>query len=107
NIYNASPSRLYTPLTVAEFRSITQDSIDHDKAGGNTFSLQLTNEKLLMLPAGPVGFAAVAEVGTQYYHANVDPLSLDGSYYGLHNTGATGSRRHQAAGLELRVPALT
>ncbi|MBS0417839.1 MAG: TonB-dependent receptor [Proteobacteria bacterium] len=107
NIYNAPPDRLYTPLTVDQFRSISQDSIDHDKAGGNTLTLQLTNEKLLTLPAGPVGFAAVAEAGTQYYDAAVDPLSLDGSYYGLHNTGATGSRRHQGAGVELRVPALT
>lgn len=107
NIFDAPPSRLYTPLTVAQFRSITQDSIDHDKAGGNTLTLQLTNEKLLTLPAGPVGFAAVVEGGTQYFDADVDPLSLDGSYYGLHNTGAKGSRRHEGAGLEVRVPALT
>ena len=29
-IYNAPISNLYTPLTVAQFRSITQDSIDND-----------------------------------------------------------------------------
>jgi len=107
NIYNAPPSRLYTPLTVSQFRSITQDSIDHDKSGANNLTLQMTNERLASLPAGPVGFAAVAEIGTQYFDANVDPLSLDGSYYGLHNTGANGSRRHEGVGLELRVPALS
>ena len=32
NIYNAPISHLYTPLTVAQFRSITQDSIDNDKS---------------------------------------------------------------------------
>jgi outer membrane receptor protein involved in Fe transport len=105
--YYAPPSRLYTPLTVAQFRSITQDSIDHDKSGANNLTLQLTDEKLLSLPAGPVGFAAVAELGTQYFDADVDPLSLNGSYYDLHNTGADGSRRHEGLGFELRVPATT
>jgi iron complex outermembrane recepter protein len=32
NEYDAPISRLYTPLTVAQFRSITQDSIDSDKS---------------------------------------------------------------------------
>ena len=104
NIYNAPISRLYTPLTVAQFRSITQDSIDNDKSRAENFSLSANNTELFNLAAGPVGFAAVAEYGNQYYGLKPDPLSLDGSYYGLHNTGAVGSRDHAGVGAEFSVP---
>ena len=105
-IFDAPPSRLYTPLTVAQFRSITQLSIDNDTSISRSASFSLNNSRLLVLPAGPVGFAAVAEYGNQYFGMKVDPLSLDGSYFGLHNTGAIGSREHFGTGAELRVPVL-
>ena len=104
NIYDAPISRLYTPLTVAQFRSITQDSIDNDKSRSDNVTFTVTNSKLLSLPAGAVGFAGVAEYGTQYFGLKPDPLSLDGSYFGLHNTGAVGSRDHFGFGAELSVP---
>jgi iron complex outermembrane recepter protein len=106
-IYDAPPSRLYTPLTVAQFRSITQDSIDRDKSRTENYSLTLTNTNLFGLPAGPVGFAAIAEYGNQYFGLKADPLSLNGSYYGLHNTDAVGSRSHEAVGYEFSIPALS
>jgi iron complex outermembrane receptor protein len=53
---------------------------------------------------GPVGFAGVAEYGTQYFGLVPDPLSLDGSYFGLHNTGAVGSRDHFGFASEFRAP---
>ncbi|MBN8888395.1 MAG: TonB-dependent receptor [Rudaea sp.] len=105
-IYDAPISRLYTPLTVAQFRSITRDSIDRDFSRAENFSATLTNPELLQLPSGPAGFAAVAEYGNQYYGLKPDPLSLDGSYYGLHNTGAVGSRDHAGIGAEFKVPLL-
>ena len=103
-IYDAPHSRFYTPLTVAEFRSITRDSIDNDTSRADTVSATINTTELLNLPAGPVGFAAVAEYGTQYFGLKADPLSLDGSYYGLHNTDAIGSRSHAGAGAEFSVP---
>ncbi len=103
-IYDAPPSRLYTPLTVAQFRSITQDSIDHDKSRTENWSFTLTNTNLFHLPAGPVGFAAIAEYGNSYFGLKADPLSLNGSYYGLHNTDAVGSRNHAAVGYEFSIP---
>jgi outer membrane receptor protein involved in Fe transport len=103
-IYNAPISRLYTPLTPAEFASITNLSLDHDKSRSENISFSVNNPKLWELPGGPVGFAAVAEWGTQSYTLDVDPLSLDGSYFGLHNTGADGSRTHEGAGAEISVP---
>lgn len=107
NIYNAPISRLYTPLTVAEFRSITQDSIDHDKSRAENLSLTTTNTELFSLPGGQAGFAGVLEYGNQYYGLKPDPMSLDGSYFGLHNTGAVGSRAHTGAGVEFSAPVLT
>lgn len=103
-IYNAPISRLYTPLTVAQFRSITQDSIDNDTSRAENVNLMVNNTKLIELPAGPVGIAGVAEYGTQYFGLKPDPLSLDGSYYGLHNTGAVGSRSDFGFGVEFSVP---
>lgn len=103
-IYDAPHSRFYTPLTVAEFRSITRDSIDNDNSRADTVSATINTTELFNLPAGPVGFAAVAEYGTQYFGLKADPLSLDGSYYGLHNTSAVGSRSHAGAGAEFSAP---
>lgn len=103
-IYNADPNRLYTPLTVAEFRSITRNSVDNDKSRAALISLTLTNARLWSAPGGPVGFAGLVEYGGERFENNVDPASLDGTYYGLHNTSATGSRRHAGAGLEFNVP---
>ncbi|HTP39404.1 MAG TPA: TonB-dependent receptor [Steroidobacteraceae bacterium] len=103
-VYDAPLSRLYTPLTVAQFRSITQDSIDNDFSRAQNLTLSATNTKLLHLPGGDVGVAGVAEYGGQYFGLKADPLSLDGSYYGLHNTSAVGSRTHFGAGVEVNVP---
>ncbi|HET9818784.1 MAG TPA: TonB-dependent receptor [Rhodanobacteraceae bacterium] len=103
-MYYAPPSRLYTPLTVPQFRSISQDSIDHDKSRAENYALLLTNTNLFQLPAGPVGVAVIGEYGNQYFAQVADPMSLDGSYYGLHNTTAVGSRGHAAVGYEFSVP---
>jgi outer membrane receptor protein involved in Fe transport len=103
-MYYAPPDRLYTPLTVAQFRSITNDSTDHDKSRAENWSLTVTNTNLFKLPAGPVGFAGIAEYGNSYFGLKADPMSLDGSYYGLHNTDAVGSRSHAAIGYEFSVP---
>ena len=56
------------------------------------------------MPAGPVGFAGIAEYGTQNYDQRVDPDSLNGAYYGLHNTSAVGSRSHFGVGAEFSAP---
>ncbi|MGH8042952.1 MAG: TonB-dependent receptor [Rudaea sp.] len=107
DIYFAPHSRLYTPLTVDQFRSITQDSIDRDKSRSENFSLTVNNTDLFQLPAGAVGFAGVAEYGNQYFGLKADPLSLDGTYFGLHNTDAVGSRSHSGIGAEISAPLLS
>jgi iron complex outermembrane recepter protein len=104
NEYYAPISRLYTPLTVAQFQSITQDSVDNDTSRSSTVTFTTSNSKLFNLPAGPVGFAGVAEYGTQSFDQHVDPDSLNGTYYGLHNTSAIGSRSHFGVGAEFSAP---
>ena len=39
NIYDAPHSRFYTPLTVAQFRSITQDSVDNELTNFNVYTI--------------------------------------------------------------------
>ncbi len=104
NIYNAPPSRLYTPLTVAQFRSITNLSTDDDQSHTDSLNFSVATTELAHLPAGPLGFAAVAEVGHDSLTQNVDPLSLSGAYYDYHNTGATGSRNRYGVGAEFNIP---
>ncbi len=106
-IYNAPVSRLYTPLTPAQFASISRDSTDSDKSRNETVAISLNNRRLFDLWAGPVGFAAILEGGNQEYDQYVDPLSLNGSYYSYHNTAAVGQRNRFGTGVELSVPVLS
>ena len=106
-IYNAPISRLYTPLTVDQYRSISTDSLDEDTTRTENVSFSVNSGHLWTMPAGPVGFAAVAEYGHDSLKQEVDPGSLDGTYYQYHNTAANGSRNRFGAGLEFRIPLLS
>ena len=103
-IFNADPARLYTPLTQSEYDSITAYSVYHPKSWTNNFSATVNTTELFQLPAGPVGFAAVAEAGKQGYDLKPDPLALTDYYYALKDSDGKGSRTHWALGGELRVP---
>ncbi|WP_159979693.1 MULTISPECIES: TonB-dependent siderophore receptor [unclassified Novosphingobium] len=103
-IFNADPARLYTPLSGAEYDSITAYSVYRPKSWTDNLSATITSTSLFDLPAGPVGFAAVAEAGKQGYDLNPDPLALTDYYYGLKDSDGHGKRSHWALGGELRVP---
>ncbi|WP_311268407.1 TonB-dependent receptor domain-containing protein [Sphingobium sp. WCS2017Hpa-17] len=103
-IFNADPARLYTPLTKAEYDSIAVYSVYNPKSWTDNLSATLTSTELFSLPAGPVGFAAVGEIGKQGYDLNPDPLALTDYYYGLKDSAGKGKRSHWALGGELRVP---
>ncbi len=105
--FNANPTRLYTPLTPAEYASITAVSTYRPKTWVNNVSATINTTELLQLPAGPVGFAAVAEVGNQGYELNPDPLALGQYYVGLVDSDGHGTRQHWGVGGELRVPAFS
>lgn len=105
--FNANPTRLYTPLTPAEYASITAVSTYRPKTWVNNVSATINTTDLFQLPGGPVGFAAVAEVGNQGYELNPDPLALTQYYVGLVDSDGHGTRQHWGVGGELRVPAFT
>ena len=102
--FDADPARLYTPLTPAEFKSITALSTYHPKSWVNNFSATVNTTDLFRLPGGPVGFAAVAEVGNQGYNLHADPLALIQYYVGLIDSNGHGTRKHAALGGEFRLP---
>lgn len=105
-IYNADPARLYTPLTKQEYDSIAVYSIYNPKSWTNNLSATVSSLDLFDLPAGPVGFAAVAEFGKQGYNLHPDPLALTDYYYALKDSDGKGTRDHWALGGEVRVPVL-
>jgi outer membrane receptor protein involved in Fe transport len=105
-IFNADPARLYKPLTTAEFNSITARTTYKPVARQQGVSFQVNKADLFNLPAGPVGFAAVAEYGKQSYKLGLDPLATQNYYYGLRDADGSGSRDHWGAGYEFRAPLL-
>lgn len=105
-IFNADPARLYRPLTVAEFDSITARTTYKPVARQQGVSFQVNKADLFTLPAGPVGFAAVAELGKQSYKLGLDPLATQNYYYGLRDADGDGSRKRWGAGYEFRAPLL-
>ncbi|MFT3978356.1 MAG: TonB-dependent receptor [Sphingomonas bacterium] len=106
-IFNADASRLYKPLTPAEYASITQDAVYRPKSWVNNFSATVNTTQLFELPAGPVGFAAVAEAGNQGFNLHPDPLALTNYYVGLVDSAGEGTRRHWGLGAEFRIPVLS
>jgi len=105
-IFNANPDRLYQALTRAEYESISADTVYRPYAWTNNLQATLTNGELFQLPAGPVGFAAVAEYGKQGYNLRPDPLALTDYYYSWRDSDGEGKRSHAAIGGEIRVPVL-
>lgn len=104
-IFDAPLERLYTPLTQAQYDSISTTIDYHPRSRTDNLSLTFTQPELFRVPAGPVGFAAVAEVGNQSYKLNPDPLILTNYYYyGWKSGDGHGDRDHWGTGAELRVP---
>lgn len=105
--FDADPARLFTPLTPAEYATIQEYSVYRPKSWVNNVQANLTTAELFELPAGPVGFAAVAEIGDAGYDINPDPKALTQYYVGIQDSDGDGKRKHWGAGAELRVPAFS
>jgi iron complex outermembrane recepter protein len=106
-VFNAPVSRFYTPLTPAEYNSITAKSIYHPHAWLNNLSATINTGDLFEMPAGSVGFAAVAEAGRQNYDLSPDPKALEYYYLGWKDSAGKGGRDHAALGTEFSVPLLS
>lgn len=103
-VFAPDESRLDRPLTEDEWRQFRGNLTQRSKSVSQSFSANINGE-LFDLPAGPVGFAGVAEVGRQSYHVNTDDQLNDGTFYNTtpaSNSG--GSRDRYATGGELSIP---
>ncbi|MFT4256193.1 MAG: TonB-dependent receptor [Pseudoxanthomonas sp.] len=105
-IFSADPTRLYTPLTRAEYDSITARSIYHPESRNDTLAYTLTSTSLFTLPGGDTGFSATAEFGNQSYDLNPDPNALEYYYLSWKDSDGHGSRNRWALAGELRMPVL-
>ena len=106
-IFNADPARLYTALSRAEYEGISADTIYRPYSWTSNAQATISNGELFQLPAGPVGFAAVAEYGKQGYNLRPDPLALTDYYFSWKDSDGKGSRTHGAIGGEVRAPLLS
>jgi len=106
-VYAADPSKLYTPLTPAQYASLTARSTERDRSWVQGFNFSV-NGTLADLPGGELGVAAVAEVGSQAYHDNPDARIDQGYYWNTSQDDPAGGRRdNYALGVELSAPVLT
>ena len=105
-IYNAPHSRMYTPLTRAEYDSIFAYTTYHPRSENQTLSFTLTQGELFSLPGGAAGFSATAELGHQSYNLKPDPLATQYYYYSWKDSDGKGSRNRWAVASELRMPVL-
>jgi outer membrane receptor protein involved in Fe transport len=105
-VFYPDTARLYTALTPAEYDSISAETVYRPYSWTSNLQATLTNGELFQLPAGPVGFAAVAEYGKQGYSLRPDPLALTDYYFSWKDSDGKGKRDHVAIGGEVRVPVL-
>ncbi|MDV6330262.1 TonB-dependent receptor domain-containing protein [Asticcacaulis sp. 201] len=108
DIFNADPAKLFTALTPAQYDSISEEARTNAKATTKGVSLTLNHPDIFDLPAGPVGFAVVAELDHQNYLVNPNPEATNfGYYYQYAATSGAGERSHQALGVEFNLPLLS
>lgn len=103
-IYSPDPSRMYTPLTEADYRGFSGEDTTKSTTYTQNANVQLTNTSLFSLPAGDVGVAGLLQAGEQYWENPTDPRVIAGDFWGLTGTQGAGTRRNYAAALEFRVP---
>ncbi|MFT3997731.1 MAG: TonB-dependent receptor [Asticcacaulis sp.] len=106
--FDADPAKLFTPLTPTQYASISENARTRASATVQGVTFSLNHPALFELPAGPVGFAAIAELDRQSYSVEPNAEATDfGYYYQYAATSGSGSRTHKALGGELSVPVLS
>jgi iron complex outermembrane receptor protein len=107
-IFSPDPTRLFTPLTPAEFASIGAMSTFRPKADNDNLSFTVDTPALFTMPAGDVGFAGAIEYGQQSYEINPDPLALTAdAYFGPRYGDGEGDRDRWSVATEFRLPLLS
>ncbi|MBN8887275.1 MAG: TonB-dependent receptor [Rudaea sp.] len=103
-VYAPNVNNFYKPLTPAQYASINGTIRSKNVAWTQNLNLQVTNTDLFSLPAGSVGFAGVAQIGSQAWNNPNDPRVVAGDFWGLTGTSGSGTRSNWAYSGELRVP---
>ena len=104
-VYELNQDRYFNPITAAEFNSLS--TIVKTRADSSSTTGQfVVSGDLFDMPAGPLSFAAVFELGSQEYDLNADPRILPGQnvIYNLTGTGGGGERDRYAIGTEFAIP---
>ena len=112
-VHNLNRTAWLTPFTPEQYRSVSTRVQNVADTGSETLNATISGT-IMDLPAGPLGFAAVAEWGSQDVDLRSDPRLNplrpidDQTVYNLVSSGRTiGTRDRMAAGLEVRVPILS
>lgn len=103
--YLINLDRFYSPLTPAQYRSLSTILKYESHSWVNQASFVLSGD-LFELPAGPIGFAAVLE-GTQQGYDLKSPAAIlptNRLAYNLTGTNGGGDRDRYAVGGELSIP---
>ncbi len=97
-------ARFYTPLTPAQYASISGMATSFSGTEDNMLRGQLTNSQLFKLPGGNAGIALVAEGGDEGWNYDPDPRFLNGGTWGYTAVAGNGHRSRYALTSELRLP---
>lgn len=108
-IYAPHLDRLYKPITPAIYQSFVALNRAESTSWLQTGTFTANTTELFQLPAGPVGFAAIAQASSQRFNnRSTSALADQGFFRGEGgSTVAAGGRQHYAVGVEFKVPLLS
>ena len=100
--YNLNRDRYWNPITPDQYRQFGTHSINQSASWVNQAAFTISGD-LFEGWAGPIGFAAVAEVAQQGYKLNPDPRgNLDYDVQNIDRGG--GERTRYSTGVEFSIP---
>ena len=107
-IYAPDLSRLYAPVTQAQYDSWIGARSEYSVSWTDDFTAIFNSSKLFALPAGDVGSALILQYGTDEVHTPPDPNVLAGLFDNLsERPNSAGSRNHYSFGTEFRIPVVS
>jgi len=107
-VHRLDRERFWNPMDTQTFQQLTTHGHSSARSWMNQAQFVITGD-VFDLPAGPVGFAAVLEAGSQGYQLSPDPNTF-GANWQYDQPGGTnqggGSRKRYATGAEFKLPLL-
>ena len=104
NTYNPNYQAFFTPLTTQQLAGFMQNIPGSSNTWINNTRATISNSSLFQLPGGDVGFAILAEGGSQAWYEPISPLITNGDVWGLTGTSGGGTRDHYGSAFELNLP---